>query len=61
MSRFRVAQQRPDLLRRLILAEPGGELDATLDPDYAGGPSPLLARVHGLGRQDRGRRYRWRP
>jgi pimeloyl-ACP methyl ester carboxylesterase len=41
---FRVAQRRPDLLRRLILAEPGGELDASLDPDYKGGPSPLLAR-----------------
>jgi pimeloyl-ACP methyl ester carboxylesterase len=41
---FRVAQRRPDLLRKLILAEPGGELDATLDPDYKGGPSPLLAR-----------------
>ena len=41
---FRVAQQRPDLLRRLILAEPGGELDATLDPDFKDGPSPLLAR-----------------
>jgi pimeloyl-ACP methyl ester carboxylesterase len=41
---FRVAQQRPDLLRRLILAEPGGEIDATLDPEYKGGPSPLLAR-----------------
>src|ERR1700730_1048996 len=41
---FRVAQQRPDLLRRLILAEPGGELDATLDPAFKGGPSPLLAR-----------------
>jgi len=40
---FRVAQRRPDLLRRLILAEPGGELDATLDPDFSGGPSPLLA------------------
>ena len=26
---FRVAQQRPDLLRKLILAEPGGELDAS--------------------------------
>jgi pimeloyl-ACP methyl ester carboxylesterase len=27
---FRVAQRRPDLLRRLVLAEPGGELDASL-------------------------------
>src|ERR1700761_5530547 len=41
---FRVAQRRPDLLRKLILAEPGGEIDATLDPDYKAGPSPLLAR-----------------
>ncbi|MCP4617640.1 MAG: alpha/beta hydrolase [Bradyrhizobium sp.] len=40
---FRAAQRRPELLRRLILAEPGGELDATLDPDFKGGPSPLLA------------------
>jgi pimeloyl-ACP methyl ester carboxylesterase len=42
---FRVAQQRPDLLRKLILAEPGGELDATLDPGYTPGPSPLAARI----------------
>jgi pimeloyl-ACP methyl ester carboxylesterase len=42
---FRVAQQRPDLLRKLILAEPGGELDASLDPDYKPGPSPLAARI----------------
>ena len=42
---FRVAQRRPDLLRRLILAEPGGELDPTLDPAaIPGAPSPLLAR-----------------
>src|SRR5882757_7449796 len=42
---FRVAQRRPDLLRKLILAEPGGELDATLDPDVKpGAPSPLAAR-----------------
>ncbi len=41
---FRLAQRRPDLLRKLILAEPGGELDASLDPDYTGGPSPLLQR-----------------
>ena len=30
---FRVAELRPDLLRRLILAEPGGHLDTTLDPE----------------------------
>jgi pimeloyl-ACP methyl ester carboxylesterase len=42
---FRVAQRRPDLLRRLILAEPGGELDVTLDPTTKpGAPSPLAAR-----------------
>ena len=35
---FRVAQRRPDLLRKLILAEPGGELDATLDPAFKAGP-----------------------
>jgi pimeloyl-ACP methyl ester carboxylesterase len=29
---FRVAERRPALLRRLVLAEPGGELDASLDP-----------------------------
>jgi pimeloyl-ACP methyl ester carboxylesterase len=42
---FRVAQRRPDLLRRLILAEPGGELDATLDPAATPGRSPLAARI----------------
>jgi pimeloyl-ACP methyl ester carboxylesterase len=42
---FRVAQRRPDLLRKLILAEPGGELDATLDPAFKPGPSPLAARI----------------
>src|SRR5439155_19876759 len=41
----RVAQRRPDLLRKLILAEPGGELDATLDPAFKPGPSPLAARI----------------
>jgi pimeloyl-ACP methyl ester carboxylesterase len=41
---FRVAQQRSDLLHKLILAEPGGELDQTLDPDAVPGPSPLAAR-----------------
>ena len=42
---FRVAQRRPDLLRKLILAEPGGELDATLDPAYEPGPSPLAGMI----------------
>ena len=42
---FRVAQRRPDLLRKLTLAEPGGELDATLDPAAKPGPSPLAARI----------------
>ena len=44
MSPSACAQRRPDLLRKLILAEPGGELDATLDPDYREGPSPLAQR-----------------
>jgi pimeloyl-ACP methyl ester carboxylesterase len=42
---FRVAQQRPDLLRRLVLAEPGGEVDTSLHPDAPTGPSPLAARI----------------
>ena len=32
-------------MRKLILAEPGGELDATLDPAFKPGPSPLAARI----------------
>ena len=34
---FRVAEERPDLLRRLVLAEPGGELDASLAPPSVDG------------------------
>jgi pimeloyl-ACP methyl ester carboxylesterase len=41
---FRLAGRRPDLLSKLILAEPGGELDGSLDPDYRPGPSVLLQR-----------------
>ena len=41
---FRVAGRHPDLVRKLILAEPGGELDGSLDPDVTPGPSPLAAR-----------------
>ena len=40
---FRVAQQRPELLRRLVLAEPVGDLDASLLPPDA--PPP----VHTVG------------
>ena len=39
---FRVAQARPDLLRRLVLVEPGGDLDASLTPADGGHP-PLAA------------------
>ena len=43
---FRVAQQRPDLLRRLVLLEPGGDLDASLSPaSTSSGPSPLASRI----------------
>jgi esterase len=43
---FRVAQQRPDLLRKMVLAEPGGEFDATLDLTIKpGAASALAARV----------------
>src|ERR1700686_4387966 len=41
---FRVAQQRPELLRKLVLAEPGGDLDASLDPAPPS-PSALGARI----------------
>jgi pimeloyl-ACP methyl ester carboxylesterase len=36
---FRLAQRRPDLLRKLVLVEPGGELDASLDPAAQPGAS----------------------
>jgi pimeloyl-ACP methyl ester carboxylesterase len=42
---FRVAELRPDLLRKMVLAEPGGDLDASLDPAASAGPSPLATRV----------------
>jgi esterase len=38
---FRVAEQRPDLLRKLVLAEPGGDLDASLIPPGAPPPPPM--------------------
>jgi len=44
---FRVAQQQPGLLRRLVLLEPGGDLDASLGPAAAttAAPSPLASRI----------------
>ena len=43
---FRVAQARPDLLRRAILAEPGGDLEPALQPTTPPpGPVPLGPRV----------------
>ena len=41
---FRAAQRRPDLLHKLVLVEPGGELDASLDPAAKPGPSQLKGR-----------------
>jgi esterase len=40
---FRLAQQRPDLLRKLILAEPAGGLDASLDPTALPSILPRMA------------------
>jgi esterase len=43
---FRVAQQRPDLLHKLVLAEPGGDLDPSLDPAATPGrPSAFALRM----------------
>ena len=41
-----MAQQRPDLLRKLILAEPGGDLDASLALTDASVPSRPPLRAH---------------
>jgi len=43
---FRVAQTRPDLLRKLVLAEPGGDLDASLPlPECTPAYPPLAAKT----------------
>ena len=42
---FRVAEQRPDLLRKLVLAEPGGDLDASLLEPGAPPPTPMPLTV----------------
>ena len=48
---FRVAQARPDLLRKLILAEPGGDLDASIDPTA---PPSILTRMAEYSERVRG-------
>ncbi len=42
---FRIAQQRPDLIEKLIMAEPGGTLDASLAPDTSA-DTPSFARLY---------------
>ena len=51
---FRVAQLRPDLLRRVVLAEPGGDLDATLAPANAMPPmrGPAVAAAERIAAGD---------
>jgi pimeloyl-ACP methyl ester carboxylesterase len=52
---FRVAQQRPDLLLRVVLAEPGGDLDRSLAPETAdipGVPSHVAAAVEKIAAGD---------
>jgi pimeloyl-ACP methyl ester carboxylesterase len=43
---FRLAQRRPDLLRKLVLAEPGGTLDASLAPEHEKGPATHAKRAY---------------
>jgi pimeloyl-ACP methyl ester carboxylesterase len=43
---FRVAQRRLDLVRKLVLAEPGGDLDASLAASDSGAASFPSLRVH---------------
>src|SRR5438132_2525585 len=42
---FRVSEQRPDLLRKLVLAEPRGDLDASLLEPGAPPPPPMPLAV----------------
>lgn len=44
---FRLASKRPDLIRKLVLAEPGGTLEDALVPAGAGGDGPAAgSRAH---------------
>jgi esterase len=58
---FRVAQQRPELLRRLVLAEPGGNLDASLDatpsPSISAGTATIADLIKGGNIDDGLRRF----
>jgi len=45
---FRVAQQRPDLLRKLVLAEPGGHLDSSLSPPGTSSDPPAIGTTRDL-------------
>jgi esterase len=56
---FRVAQQRPGLLRRLILAEPGGELDASIGSDDRSEHPSRRSRVVAAQRITVGRHRQW--
>ena len=60
---FRAAQRRPYLLRKLVLVEPGGELDASLDPaakpgrsQFTGGFAAAAERIS-AGDIDAGTRF----
>lgn len=48
---FRIAEQRPDLVNRLILAEPGGELDASLMPPGQPATAERVESIHEAARQ----------
>ncbi len=44
---FRLALKRPDLIRKLVLAEPGGTLDVSLLPETTtSDPAPVGSRAH---------------
>jgi pimeloyl-ACP methyl ester carboxylesterase len=47
---FRVAEQRPDLVEKLILAEPGGELDGSLMPPGQAASADRVESIHQAAR-----------
>jgi esterase len=57
---FRIAQQRPELLSKLVLAEPGGDLDTSLDstpPVSVAGRITTAAELISAGNFDDGLRH----